>query len=252
MARLMPRWQILVGLAVVWLAGCATTVTAPVISPLKIDESLTHETIVAGKMGIGGVVTHVSDSGSAEAGTYARLLRKTFMNERQDFVVLPIEEVRRKIGTDRHETVLQEYARAGRLTGPCLMEAQAVANECRYMIFASIIDNEVNVTCREYTETDWETGSSQGDLWVEVMTTRYMRASMDIYDLVTAVSVFRGTVNISESVSKKYSKTADRNIGERFLRMPVHAFLQTALQPEPPSTEGVLEKLFVTFAKSVP
>jgi hypothetical protein len=252
MAGLMPRCRILVGLAVVLLAGCATTVTSPVISTLEIDESLTHEKIVAGKMGIGGVVSHVSDPNSAEAGRYARLLQETFMNEREDFVVLAIEEVRRRIGSDRHEMVLREYTQAGRLTRPSLMEAQTVADECRYMIFASIIDNEVDVACREYTETDWETDSSQEDLWVEVMTTRYMHASMDIYDLVTTVSVFHGTVNISESVSKKYSKTPDRNIGEAFLRIPVHAFLQTVLQPEPPSTEEILGKLFVTFVKSVP
>ena len=252
MASLMPPCQILVSLAVVLLAGCATTVTAPGVPSFKIDESLTHEKIVAGKMGIGGVVTHVSDCDRAESDRYASLLRRTSMNEREDFVVLPIEEVRRRIGTDSHKIILEEYAQSGRLSLPSLMEAQAVADECRYMVFAVIIDNKVDVTRREYTESDWKTGSSEEELWVDLVTTRHMSASMDIYDLIRAISVFRGTVDISESVSKEYAKTADRNIGEAFMRMPVHVFMQTALQPKPPSTERILGKLFVIFANNIP
>ena len=57
---------------------------------------------------------------------------------------------------------------------------------------------------------------------------------------------------ISKSAIKKYSKTKDRNIGEMFLRIPVHAFVQTALQPKPPSTEKLLGTVFVAFAKNMP
>lgn len=96
MGGLIPRCEIFVSLAFVLLLGCSTTATAPVVSSLKLDESFTHEAIVAGKMGIGGVVSLAAASDRREAATYARLLRSALMNERADFVVLPVEEVTKK------------------------------------------------------------------------------------------------------------------------------------------------------------
>lgn len=252
MGGLIPRCEIFVSLAFVLLLGCSTTATAPVVSSLKLDESFTHEAIVAGKMGIGGVVSLAAASDRREAATYARLLRSALMNERADFVVLPVEEVTRKIGIDSQQMILEEYAQTARLSLPSLKEAQAVADECRYIVFARVIDNEVEEACREYTETDPEEGSSEESIWVELITTRHITASMDVYDLVKASSVFHGTIDISKSAIKKYSKTKDRNIGEMFLRIPVHAFVQTALQPKPPSTEKLLGTVFVAFAKNMP
>jgi hypothetical protein len=226
-----------------------------------MHESFTHEEIVAGKMGIGGVVSVANDSKEPEAAGYARLLRRVLMTERRDFVVLPIEEVRRRIGTDYHQAILEEYARSGRLSLTSLKKAQAVAGACRYIVFARIIDNRVEEACQEHTEEgweqglpweDWEESAREEDVWVELITTRHMTASIDVYDLVRPISVFHGTLDISESVSKEYAKTEEKNIAEMFLRLPTHAFLETALQPNPPSTARLLGKLSITFSKNMP
>lgn len=252
MGSLTLRYEILVSLAFVLLLGCSTTATPPLVSSFKFDESLTHEAIVAGKIGIGGVVSVVDSPDRTVATTYGHLLRTALLNQRADFVVLPADQVRRGIGTDCHQMILEEYAQADGSSLPSLKEVQAIADECRYIVFARIIDDEVAETYREYTETDWEQGSPEEGVRVKLITTRHITASIDVYDLVTANSVFHSTMDTSESVSKEYSKTQDKNIGETFLRIPVHAFVQTALQPKPPSTERLLGKLFVAFAKNMP
>lgn len=268
MPKLIPRCKIFISLALAWLLGCSSTATSPVASSFKIHESFTREQIVVGNMGIGGVVSVVNDSEEPAADEHARLLRNALMTKRKDFVVLPIEKVKRIIGTDDYQVILEEYARSGHVSLASLREAQVMAGACRYIVFARITNNRVEEASQEYTEEDWEQSPPPGDqslssedqeertpeedIWVELITTRHMTASIDVYDLLRPMSVFHGTLNISESVRKEYAKTEDRNIAETFLRLPTHAFLETALQPKPPATARLLGKLFITFSKNMP
>jgi hypothetical protein len=268
MPKLIRRWEIFISLSVALLSGCSTTATSPVASSFEIHESFTHEKIVAGKMGIGGVVSVADYSKEPAADEHARLLRNALMTERKDFVVLPIDKVKGMIGTDYHQAILDEYARSGQLSLEALRKTQTIAGACSYIVFARIMDNRVEEARQEYTEEVWgqslpeenlsspsedqEESTPEEDIWVELITTRHMTASIDVYDLLGTMSVFHGTLNISESVHKEYAKTEDRNIAEMFLRLPTHVLLETALQPKPPATDRLLGKLFITFSKNMP
>ena len=61
-------------------SGCAAI---PEIINLKQDESFTHDEIVAGMMGVGGVVSIVNDLDESESSKYAGILKESFLSIRK-------------------------------------------------------------------------------------------------------------------------------------------------------------------------
>ncbi len=238
------------------LSGCATI---PGIINLKQDESFSHDEIVGGMMGVGGVVSIVNDLDESESSKYADILRDSFLSVRKEFVILPVEEVVQWIGNDHYQTILHDYKYTGELNLDFLKKLEPFQTPFRYLLLVRIIENEVFETKEKYPRPEippqWDLKGNPivKEIAVELITTRRIRVSLDIYDLKKGIFVWSGIIN--ESKSKKrtaYFEEKDEDIGRMFALIPVRAFLEVTLQPSAPRTDELLHKIFNAFAQYIP
>ena len=238
------------------LSGCAAM---PEIINLKQDESFTHHEIVAGMMGVGGVVSIVNDLDESESSKYAGILKESFLSIRKEFVILPVEDVLQWIGNDHYQTILDDYQYTGKLNLDFLKKLESSQNSFRYLLLVRIIENEVTETREKVPrpeippQFDLEGNPIVKEIAVDLIATRRIRVSLDIYDLKKGLPVWSGIIN--ESKSKKrtaYFEEKDEGIGRTFSLIPVRAFLAVTLQPSAPRSDKLLHKIFKAFAQYIP
>ena len=237
-------------------SGCATI---PEITNLKQHKSFTHDEIVAGMIGVGGVVSIVNDLDQSVGRKYADILRDSLLSVRKEFVLLPVEEVVQRIEKDHYQAILHDYKYTGELNLDFLRKLESSQTAFRYLLLVRIIENEITKT-REKSprpevppQWDLEGNPVVKEIAVELITTRRMEVSFDIYDLNKKIPVFSG--NIIESKSKErtaYIEKKDEGVGRMFALIPVRAFLEVALEPSAPRTDKLLGKIFQAFAQYLP
>ena len=236
-------------------SGCAAM---PEIINLKQDENFTHDEIVAGMMGVGGVVSIANDLDESESRKYAGLLKDSFQSARKELVILPVEEVVRWIGNDDYQTIFHNYKYTGNLNLDFLKNQTSQA-AFRYLLLARIIENDVSETSKRCprpeipTQFDLKGNPIIKEIAVELISTRRIDVSLDIYDLKKKILVFSGIINESKSKTRTaYYEKKDEGIGRTFALIPVRAFLEVALKPSAPSTDELLHKIFKAFARYIP
>ncbi len=189
------------------LSGCATI---PEIINLKQDESFTHDEIVGGMMGVGGVVSIVNDLDESESSKYAGILRNSFLSVKKEFVILPVEEVLQWIENNHYQTILQDYKYTGELNLDFLKKLESSQTAFRYLLLIRIVENEITETKEKYPrpeippQWDLEGNPIVKEIAVELITTRRIRASLDIYDLKKEIPVWSGIINESKSKKKPH------------------------------------------------
>ena len=238
------------------LSGCAAM---PEIINLKQDESFTHDEIVAGMMGVGGVVSIVNDLDESESSKYAGILKESFLSVRKEFVILPVEEVVQRIGNDHYQTILDDYQFTGKLNLDFLKKLESSQTAFRYLLLVRIIENEVTETKEKVPRPEippqWDKKGNPivKEIAVELIATRRIRVSLDIYDLKKGIPVWSGIINESKSKERTaYFEEKDEGIGRTFALIPVRAFLEVTLQPSVPRTDELLHKIFKAFAQYIP
>jgi len=231
----------------------------PEIINLKQDESFTHDEIVAGMMGVGGVVSIVNDLDESESSKYAGILKESFLSVRKEFVILPVEEVVQWIGNGHYHTILHDYKYTGKLNLDFLKKFKSSQNPFRYLLLARIIENEITKTREEVPRPEippqWDSKGNPivKEIAVELTATRRMMVSLDIYDLKKGLPVWSGIINESKSKQRTaYFEKKDEGIGRTFALIPVRAFLEVTLQPSIPRTDELLHKIFKAFAQYIP
>jgi len=237
-------------------SGCAAT---PEIINLKQDESFTHDEIVGGMMGVCGVVSTVNDLDESESSKYAGILKESFLSVRKEFVILPVEEVVQWIGNDHYQTILDDYQYTGNLNLDFLKKLESSQTAFRYLLLVRIIENEVTETREKCPrpeippQCDLEGNPIVKKIAVELIATRRIRVSLDIYDLKKRLPVWSGIINESKSKQRTaYFEKKDEGIGRTFALIPVRAFLEVTLQPSVPRTDELLHKIFKAFAQYIP
>ncbi len=238
------------------LSGCAAM---PEIINLKQDESFTHDEIVVGMMGVGGVVSIVNDLDESESSKYAGILKESFLSIRKEFVILSVEDVLQWIGNDHYHMILHDYKYTGKLNLDFLKKLESSPNPFRYLLLVRIIENEVTETREKVPrpeippQFDLEGNPIVKEIAVDLIATRRIRVSLDIYDLKKGLPVWSGIINESKSKQRTaYFEKKDEGIGRTFALIPVRAFLEVALEPSAPPTDKLLQKIFKAFAQYIP
>ena len=237
-------------------SGCATI---PGINNLTQDESFTHDKIVAGMMGVGGVVSIVNDLDHSVSRKYADILRDSLVSVRNQLVILPVGEVAQRLEKDHYQAILHDYKYTGKLNVDFLKKLELSQTAFRYLLLVRIIENEITKT-REKSprpeippQWDLEGNPIVKEIAVELITTRRIGVSLDIYDLKKKIPVFSGMINESKSKERTvYIEKKDEGIGRTFALIPVRAFLEVALEPAAPRTDKLLRKIFKAFAQYIP
>jgi len=231
----------------------------PEVISLKQDESFTHDAIVAGMMGIGGVVSAVNDLEESKSSKYATILRDSFCRTRKEFIIWPVEEIVQRLGNDLYQKVINNYLESGELNSDLLKELEFFRNAFRFLVLVRIIENEVTETTEECptTEipplTDLKGNPIVKEIAVRLITARHMTVSLDIYDLKKGISTWSGMINESRTKQRTaYVKDRDESIVKTFALIPVRAFLEVGLKPSAPRTDKLLRKIFLAFAGNMP
>jgi len=243
-------------LSILVFSGCATI---PTINNLKQDKSFTPDEIVAGRLGVGGVVSIVNDFDDSARRQYSDILRKSLLSVRKEYVILPVEEVAKWIEKDHYRAILNDYKYTGELSLNLLKKLAFSQTEFRYLLLVRIIENQITKT-REKSprpeippQWDLEGNPVVKEIAVELITTRRIRVSLDIYDLKKEILVWHGTINETQSKERTaYIEKKDEGIGRMFTLIPVRAFLEVALEPSAPPTDKLLRKIFKVFAQYMP
>lgn len=238
------------------LSGCATI---PEIINLKQDESFTHDEIVSGMMGVGGVVSIVNGLDESESSKYAGILKESFLSVKKDFVILPVEDVAKRIGNDHYQTILYDYRYTGVLDLDFVNKLKSSPIAFRYLLLARIIENgttETRERCpRPEIPPQWDSKGNPivKEIAVELIATRRMTVSLDIYDLSKGILAWSGMINESKSKQRTaYFEKKDEDLGRKVALIPVRAFLEVTLQPSVPRTDELLHKIFKAFAQYLP
>ncbi|MCP4371327.1 MAG: hypothetical protein GY797_24900, partial [Deltaproteobacteria bacterium] len=225
-------------------SGCATI---PGITNLKQHKSFTRDEIVAGMMGVGGVVSIVNDLDPLAGGKYADILRDSLLSVREEFVILPVEEVVQRLEKDHYQAISHNYKYTGKLDLDLLKKLDSSQTAFRYLLLVRIIENEITKTREKSPRPeipprwDLEGNPIVKEIAVELITTRRIGASLDIYDLKKKIPVFSGMINESKSKERTaYIEKKDEGIGRMFALIPVRAFLEVALEPSAPRTDKLL------------
>jgi len=237
-------------------SGCATI---PGITNLKQHKSFTHDEIVAGMMGVGGVVSIANDLDQSVSRKYSDILRDSLLSVRKGFVIFPVEEVTQRIEKDHYQEIIKDYKYTGELNLDLLKKLESSQTEFRYLLLVRIIENEITKT-REKSprpeippQWDLEGNPVVKEIAVELITTRRIEVSFDIYDLKKKIPVFSGMIDESKSKERTaYIEKKDEGIGRMFALIPVRAFLEVALEPSAPRTDKLLRKIFKAFAQYMP
>jgi hypothetical protein len=238
------------------LSGCSTI---PEITNLKQHESFTHNEIVGATMGVGGIVSMVNDLDESVSSQYAGILKESFLSIRKEFVIMPVEDVAQRIGNDHYQTILHDYKYTGKLNIDLLKKLEPSRTAFRYLLLVCIIENEVTETkekCpRPEIPPQWDLKGNPivKEIAVELITTRRIRVSLDIYDVKKGIPVWSGIINESKSKERTaYFEEKDEDIGRKFALIPIRAFLEVTLQPSVPRTDELLYKIFKAFAQYIP
>jgi hypothetical protein len=250
------RFKALYLLFILLFSGCATV---PKISSLKHDKSFTHEKFVAGMVGIGGVVSLANDLDQLLSRKYAGIVKDSFLSARKEFVVVPVEAVVQRIDQGHYRRLLQDYKCAGELNADSLKGLKSFLAAFRYLLLVRITGNEIIKSTEKSPRPEmppkWDLEGNPviKEIAVELITTRRIAVSLDIYDLKKEILVWHGTIH--ETKSKKrtaYIEKKDEGIGRSFALIPVRAFLEVALQPSAPPADKLLHKIFKSFAQYLP
>ncbi len=172
---------------------------------------------------------------------------------------MPVEDVVQWIGNDNYQTILHDYKFTGKLNLDFLKKLESSQTAFRYLLLVRIIENEVTETREKVPrpeippQWDLEGNPIVKKIAVELIATRRIRVSLDIYDLMKGIPVWSGIINESKSKERTaYFEEKDEDIGRTFALIPVRAFLEVTLQPSVPRTDELLHKIFKAFAQYIP
>lgn len=238
------------------LPGCATKITG-----VRQDKSFTYDKIIQGKMGIGGVFSNFEDLSDKAKSKHASNLQYALQEERENYPIVPMPEVRDNIGKDRFYEIMDKYKVDGMLGKQDLQEIGSKA-KVRYLVLIRI---EEDVHSGPEWNDQMERRNRKGRITqkkgINVSRGRSVKVSGNVYDLEMAKVVWSGQVTTFDRnrVFYKYKKKSQLE----GLADVVRAVKGDAAKeekpmeklypaPPPPSLFKMFGNVFEGFADSMP
>ncbi|MCZ6558242.1 MAG: hypothetical protein O7A69_10775 [SAR324 cluster bacterium] len=250
----------LIGLALMMglASSCATSVTG-----VRKSKDFTYNDIINGGMAIGGVFSIFEELSAKHKNRNATNLQLSIQEEREDYPLTPMPEVRNTLGREKYETLMEEYATDGIFGKPALAELKSALKE-RFLVVVRIENDDIGDTQyrREFPRKDARgriisTGGIKATIFREIKVTAH------VYDLQKGKSVWNGLVSSRGVESKLYpdrktnkdvavlaalvnlAKGKDINPDQRTL-------LEKYPPPRPPPLFRLLPHAFEAFADELP
>lgn len=225
----------LIGLAL-WCAGCG-----PKVDFLRHEADLDYPSLKQG--GITPLCAVTSEGDEELRDPLGLSFEAALREERRDLRVLRVSELRRVVGEEVEEDLVERFERSGRLRESDLAQLDSLmGSRARYIALARVEDESVDH--EETEETDSETGVTT--------TTRSgvlrVRVAFSVYDLQIGRRVWSAEVTGSDRNSK-----SETDEPKGFLASLISSILGSKGDyPEAPEANETLRKVFTRFAKELP
>lgn len=248
------HWQMYLGLlAVIWgsviSSSCATRVKG-----LYCDPGFTYPAVVSGRMVVGGVTSALNPLPPATRNLYGNILSREFLDEQENFRILPSSRLASLIGSENLNRLLDEYRVYGQLSDAWLQELRPAVREARYLMLARIEKDDIQNERSDETVYDKDGKSVEDRRKITLKTERTVGASLGIYDLDRGIEVWRGTVEKSATRKTNY----ETNEWGDLASVVVDAVLDKDVRssrtdyPTPVSLDDLLNRIFEGFAENMP
>lgn len=249
--------HLLPGLAAVILGGLIVASCATHVEGLKTDPSFTYAAVVSNNLMVGGVTSALTTLPPAERNRSGGILRREFLDEREDIRVLPAGTLAQSLGTDAYNALLDDYRLYGQLSETRLGDLRNKVKDARYLIFARIESDEIENERTESSVYDKKGKVVEDKKKIKLCTKRTVSASMNIYDLTTGIQAWSGTVEKYDSRSREfetseYEWTAD--LAEVIMEGVTGEDIERSKPgfPAPPSMDKMMARVFEGFAENLP
>lgn len=248
--------------------GCASHQSQ--ITAYQKDKSFVHAQLVAGALGICGIISIDQQFDKGECETFAELLHEVLRKTRENLAVAPVQQVVGSIGNPIYDEIMSEYKMYPASVLKSLQKIAFAENDFRYLLLVSIDLNEIRkdqykeIRPKEVSNTplidmdlnmDEEEEIEEETLSV-FKTTRTIKISFHIYDLRNAFLVWRCTFEDSGSNSRSIVLDDTGGVVKEITRPlslgVMQGFYGSALQPEAPKFETLLKRVFFSFADQLP
>lgn len=234
------------------ITSCATHVEG-----LKADPSFTYAAVVSNNLLAGGVTSALTTLPPAERNRLGGILRREFLDEREDIRVLPAGTLARSLGTDAYDALLDDYRLYGQLSETQLGDLRNKVTEARYLIFARIESDEIENERTESSVYDKKGKRIEDKKKIKLCTKRTVSASMNIYDLTTDIQAWSGTVEKYDSRSREF-ETSEYEWIDVLADVILEGVTGEDVDrsqpgfPAPPSMDKLIARIFKGFAENLP
>ena len=228
--------------------ACATPVAG-----LKSDPSFTYESVISGKIAIGGVGAY-SGLDETAAAQYSSLLKTMLQDERSAYEIAPPGVLKGQLGDEPYAAMMKSFSTTGSLDQAGL-DALASFKGSRYVAFC-IIESDAVAKDRVLTDQKDKKGNKiAGSDRIVKSAKRTVTASLSVYDATTQKRVWSGSVSKMKDASQEFTpeeknllvdlvkaanKTEEANDDQKYP------------PPPPPGTEQVIGEVFRGFAQNMP
>lgn len=253
------RMAILIALVlgVGFMTSCSTSVKG-----VKQSKDFVYEDIINGGMAIGGVFSIFEELTPKAKNRNATNLQLSIQEEREDYPLTPMPEVRNTLGRDNYEKFMDEYATDGILSKPTLNQLKAGLKE-RFLVVVRIENDDIGES--NYSRVNARK-DSRGRLVEKpgtmVRRNRTIIVTAHVYDLLKGKSVWNGQVKSWGTETKKYplKTTSDLDALAALINLAQGGKLsaddRTIMEkyppPRPPPLFRLLPKAFEAFADELP
>jgi len=240
------------------IAGCLPRTTV-----LHHDPAYDYIALKERGLALGGVVSRVAEEektpvaeeektpGADEERPGPRpedLLRERLRDREPLVATVPVEAVRKALGDERHEALLESFLESDRLDEEALAGLADISGEMRFLALARIEENEVSPETDPPLRNPW----------------RRVSAAFHVYDLETrrllwAASCERRIYFDRRSGGGGFSGTFGEGWGGLAvaavfvgIALAVDAASRPSGPPRPPSPSEVLAIIFAAFARALP
>ena len=238
--------------------SCTTSVKG-----VKKSKDFKYEDIVVGGMAIGGVFSNFEELTPKLKNRNATNLLLSIQQEREDYPLTSMPEVRDALGVDNYEKYLDEYATDGILSKATLGKLKS-GLEVRFLAVVRIENDDIEKPSWEKRATRKnKSGNIIEKEGILVTVHRTIIVTARVYDLQKGKSVWSGQVKSWGSEAKKYPFKRSSDIdalialvnavqGKGAKSKEEKTFAEDYPPPRPPALHKLLPNAFETFADELP
>lgn len=244
----MKKSWVIFGSIMLLLSACT-----PKISGLLHDPTFNASTLYNGRLIVGGVTMspNLGTLPAEQGDLYAGILTDRFLAKRKQLSVFSSAEILRVIGRERHNEILNEFAKNGLLSKASIADL-GKSGKARYVALARIDSDTISRNRTHNAETRDKEGKVVTPANSVSTVTRTITTTLYIFDTKLGKAVWGGILTTTNSNSRTYYHDNKTMNDIRRLQAITGGLDKALPYPDPPGMNEMCRDAFTGFAKNLP